>query len=54
MDDLFAAGDDYLSDLEKARASEKRKAEERLRKGDNRAERKPPKGSKPRDTDPWK
>ena len=54
MDSLFAAGDEYLADLEKARASEKRRAEERRQKDEKRAETKAAKGSKLRDTDPWK
>ena len=53
MDSLFAAGDDYLSDLEKARASEKRKDEARRQTGVKRMEKKAAKGSKLRDTDPW-
>ena len=52
MDALFAAGDDYTSDLEKARASEKRE-EMRKQSGEKRAEKKAAKGSKLRDTDPW-
>ena len=42
-----------MSDLEKARASEKRKEELRKQSGETRAERKAAKGSKLRDTDPW-
>ena len=53
MDALFAAGDEYMSDLEKARASEKRKEELRKQTGERRAEKKAAKGAKLRDTDPW-
>ena len=53
MDALFGAGDDYMSDLEKARASEKRKEEVRKQSGGKCAERKAAKGSNLRETDPW-
>ena len=53
MDALFAAGDDYMSDLEKAKAFEMRKEEMRKQSGEKRTERKAAKGSKLRDTDPW-
>ena len=54
MDSLFAAGDEYMTELEQARASEKRKAEARMLKGEKRTETKAAKGSKLRDTDPGK
>ena len=42
-----------MSDLERARASEKRKEEVRKQSGEKRMEKKAAKGSKLRDTDPW-
>ena len=53
MDSLFSAGDEYMADLENARASEKRKEELRRQSGVQRAEKKAAKGAKLRDTDPW-
>ena len=52
MDQLFSVGDDYIKELESARASEKRKAE-RVKEGGISSKPGPRKGKPLRETDPW-
>ena len=53
MDSLFAVGDKYMSDLEEARASEKRKRMEKKARGSTERRGKGKREKGLRETDPW-
>ena len=53
MNSLFAAGDDYLKELEQQRAAEKRKLEKKIAAGGSRATGKRKKQGGLKETDPW-
>ena len=53
MDSLFEAGDAFIAELERNRASEKRKKEARLAKGREAGARRGKKERSMREEDPW-
>jgi hypothetical protein len=53
MNSLFAAGDDYLKELENTRAAEKRKLEKKIAEGGGRPTTKRKKAGGLKESDPW-